>query len=165
MVEARKRSGSLITVRHALAQGREVFVVPGSIDGPFAEGSNQLLRDGARALLHSGDVVDDLLGEPETRREPSRNRAKQRSSPAQADQQRSLVDQTRVPTGLEAELLRLLEAGPETREALLLGTAFAPRDIAAALLDLELAGRVVEERDGRFHRVWSQSPADRGKLS
>ena len=165
VVEARKRSGSLITVRHALAQGREVFVVPGSIDGPFAAGSNQLLRDGARALLHSGDVVEDLLGEPETRTDPSRNRANRRSHPAQADQQMSLVDQMPAPTGLEAELLTLLEAGPETRDALLLGTASAPRDIAAALLDLELAGRVVEERDGRFHRVWSQLLADGEKPS
>jgi len=77
----------------------------------------------------------------------------------------SLVDQSPPPTGLEAELLTLLEAGPETRDALLLGTAFAPRDIAAALLDLELAGRVVEERDGRFHRVWSQLLADGEKPS
>ena len=54
VVEARARSGSLITVRHALAQGREVFVVPGAVDGPFAAGTNQLLREGARAIRSAG---------------------------------------------------------------------------------------------------------------
>ena len=60
VVEARRRSGSLITVRHALNQGREVFVVPGSIDGPFAEGTNQLLRDGARPIRSGSDGPGSL---------------------------------------------------------------------------------------------------------
>ncbi len=60
VVEARRRSGSLITVRHALAQGREVFVVPGAVEGPFAAGTNQLLREGARAIQSARDLLDDL---------------------------------------------------------------------------------------------------------
>ena len=60
VVEARRRSGSLITVGHALAQGREVFVVPGAVDGPFAAGTNQLLREGARAIQSARDLLDDL---------------------------------------------------------------------------------------------------------
>ena len=60
VVEAARRSGSLITARFALEQGREVFAVPGSPLDPRAEGANDLLRQGAGLCTRSEDVTDAL---------------------------------------------------------------------------------------------------------
>lgn len=58
VVEARKQSGSLITVNLALEQGKEVFAVPGRVIDPLSEGCNSLIRDGAQMLQTPGDVLD-----------------------------------------------------------------------------------------------------------
>ena len=60
IVEAAKRSGSLITARCALEQGREVFAVPGSPLDPRAEGSNDLIKQGATLVTEAADVVTVL---------------------------------------------------------------------------------------------------------
>ena len=57
VIEAPKGSGAIITATHALEQGRDVFVVPGNIDSPASYGSNQLLREGAIAVLSGRDIV------------------------------------------------------------------------------------------------------------
>src|SRR5438128_3066641 len=65
VVEAARRSGSLITVRFALEQGREVFAVPGSPIDPRAEGTNGLLKQGATLVTEAPDVlavVEPILG-------------------------------------------------------------------------------------------------------
>ncbi len=60
VVEAPRRSGALITATFAADQGREVFVVPGSIFSQSSEGTNTLLRDGARIVRDGADVLEDL---------------------------------------------------------------------------------------------------------
>jgi DNA processing protein len=57
VVEAGIKSGALITAGHALAQGRDVYAVPGSIFSPACEGSNRLLADGAHPLLKTEDIL------------------------------------------------------------------------------------------------------------
>jgi len=57
VVEAKQGSGSLITVEHALEQGRDIFVVPGEISDPLYAGSNHLIRDGAMAITTPYDVL------------------------------------------------------------------------------------------------------------
>jgi DNA processing protein len=60
VVEARERSGALITADFALEEGREVFAVPGEITSPLSEGTNTLLKLGAAPLTCAGDVLDTL---------------------------------------------------------------------------------------------------------
>lgn len=59
VVEAPKKSGSLITAQQALEQGRDVFVVPGNIDSGVCEGSNQLLREGGMVATSGWDIVGE----------------------------------------------------------------------------------------------------------
>lgn len=60
VIEAALRSGALITATFAADQGREVFVIPGSVFAQSSEGTNALLRDGARLVRNGRDVLDDL---------------------------------------------------------------------------------------------------------
>lgn len=62
VVEAGPRSGALISAEFALQQGRELFAVPGSIRQPLAQGTNQLIRDGAHLVERTEDVLDVLFG-------------------------------------------------------------------------------------------------------
>ena len=60
VVEAADRSGALITARHAMEQGREVFAVPGPVDSPGSSGPHRLLRDGAKLVTCIDDVLEEL---------------------------------------------------------------------------------------------------------
>ncbi len=61
VVEARKKSGSLITVNHALDQGKNVYVIPGEIDNPHWAGSNSLLKEGAKFVTEPKDILEDFV--------------------------------------------------------------------------------------------------------
>jgi DNA processing protein len=153
VVEARRRSGSLITVRHALAQGREVFVVPGSVDGPFAAGSNRLLRDGARAVSDAAELFADLEAD-----DPMLAARLTSSSsldiPGVGDPSE---DGSGLVDGVTRQVLEALSGGPLDRDALTEAVQADAGRLVAALLDLTLAGRIVEERDGRFHLAFGAS--------
>jgi len=140
VVEARRRSGSLITVRHALGQGREVFVVPGSIDGPFAEGTNQLLRDGARPICCARDVIEDLGFRASFDHGDGGSEASSASGP--------------IASTVESRILLALEDGPVTRDELLGQVGCGGAELASGLIELELSGRILMERDGRIHAKW-----------
>jgi len=122
VIEAPVRSGALITASFAADQGRDVFVVPGSVFAPSSEGTNALLRDGARLVRDGADILEDLsLG---VRRETA---ALQRELPLDAAELRLLA-----AVGGEARHI------DELAEAAGLGAA----ETGALLLTLELKGLV-----------------------
>lgn len=63
IIEAPIRSGTLVTARHALDQGREVFIIPGSVYSANFKGSHMLLRNGARIVTSAEDILEDLSSE------------------------------------------------------------------------------------------------------
>lgn len=134
VVEARLRSGSLWTARHALEQGRDVISVPGPIDTELCRGSNGLLRDGATLVLDAADLLYAALG---IERRPE-------GSPKQ-DAGTATRHAALSP---EAQgLIRLLADGPVDLDELGRSADLAASRLAGLLLELELARLV--ERCGR----------------
>jgi DNA processing protein len=61
VVEAQRKSGTLITVSHAAEQGREIFAVPGNINSLYSKGTNLLIKDGAKITTCIEDIVEEIL--------------------------------------------------------------------------------------------------------
>jgi DNA processing protein len=121
VVEARERSGALITADFALEEGREVLAVPGEITSALSAGTNALLRLGATPVTSAGDVLEALGIEAPTSAAP-------------------------VPHGPTAQgLLERLRDGPLTADELVRALAIDAGRASAALIELELAGSVVLE--------------------
>jgi DNA processing protein len=145
VVEARRRSGSLITARHAADQGVDVFAVPGPITAPTSEGPNRLLQDGAAPLLDPTDILEPLtrsLSLPLVELSPGGNQAASRAAHG-----------TPPESTLTRSILALLRDTPMTRDQLARRLELPPSALALDLVRLELEGRVVEDRDGRLRAI------------
>lgn len=148
IVEAAKRSGTLITARLANEQGREVFAVPGHPLDPRAEGTNSLIKSGATMITRARDIIDAL--EPMLRRERS---APPRMQLAEPTAKRPIPPEpaiAQVPgPGLEeassnarATIEQALGASPVHTDDLLRSTGLSAQQVRIALLELSLAGRL-----------------------
>lgn len=125
VVEGRRRSGSLVTARHALEQGREVLAVPGPVDVATSEGPNSLLRDGAAVALDASDVLGALGLDPVV------------AGPGQE----------------HADPLRhAIEEGPATLDELARRAGIEVAEVARRVVELELDARVSVGPDGRIYR-------------
>ena len=132
VVEAARRSGSLITARRALDQGREVFAVPGSPLDPRAEGTNALLKEGATMVTEVDDVISALNAPagrtmPRHMEEPDREREPPIAEAADAERAAIVGLLGPSPVGID-DLVRLSGAPPAV--------------VRTVLLELDLAGRL-----------------------
>ena len=129
VVEASVASGSLITARLAAEQGREVYAMPGSIHHPGARGCHQLIRDGATLVETVEHILEGLRG------------------------WRSMsLSTTDLFTPSCHPLVQLLQAAPQTSEALVNASGWDLPRLLAAMTELELAGHVVLEGGRWFAR-------------
>jgi DNA processing protein len=135
VVEAAARSGALVTARLALDEGREVMAVPGSILSDLSVGPNALLRLGARPVVTPRDVLETLGLE---------------------------ADGVARPAGVEQDdVLAAVTPGDAVDvDALVERTGRPAHELTARLLELEIAGHVVRQVDGRYRRTVATPAAE-----
>lgn len=162
VVEAARRSGSLITARFALEQGREVFAVPGSPLDPRAEGTNDLIREGATlcaGLEHVTSVLEPLIASG-PRLDTGAEEPQYLLGTEELWDELDLPDVPRAPlgsvlpsAGIDDErtdsasgLIELLGPSPTAIDDLVRQSGLSIRAVQMTLLELEIAGRL--ERHG-----------------
>jgi DNA processing protein len=142
VVEAARRSGSLITARLACDQGREVFAIPGSIHSPLSRGCHELIRQGAKLTETAHDILSELnfseffalaAGAPMV--------------PAAAREPASGMDKE------HKILLDALGFDPADLDVLVVRTGFKAEAVSSMMLILELEGHVQAAPGGRYSRV------------
>jgi len=140
VTEAALQSGSLITARYAIEQGREVFAVPGSIHNPLARGCHELIRTGAKLVESATDILEEVapvLGAL----------VKAPDAPARSGMKDTV--------SLDEDHLRLLENldhDPVATDDLVRRTGLPAQNVASMLLLLELEGYVLSCPGGRYCR-------------
>ncbi len=149
VIEAAPRSGSLITARHAMEQGRAVLAIPGSIKSPLSRGCHALIRDGAKLVETLDDILEELI--PMHRSAPP---------PAVAAERAGGPPSHHIDLGFESEELdedyrRLIDClghDPASIDVLVARSGLTAPVVSSMLLILELRGYVRAEAGGNYVR-------------
>lgn len=126
IVQASAESGSLITAGYALEQGREVFAVPGNVGAEGSRGTNRLIKEGAKLVESTDDILEEIL--PQWKRE------------------KETTPETPLPDliGEEKILYDLLGETPIQIDAIIRETHLDPGKVSSLLLNLELKGLICQ---------------------
>lgn len=135
VAEASMRSGSLITARLAMEQGRDVFAIPGSIHSPQSKGCHALIKQGAKLAESAQDILEELAGLFTPR------------------QDKPVAHQDDLPHGDEPDLLDTIGFDPVNMDTLCLRSGLTVGQLSAMLLALELDGRIAALPGGLFQRI------------
>ncbi|WP_345892829.1 DNA-processing protein DprA [Roseomonas gilardii] len=141
VVEAAMNSGTLLTARHAIEAGREVFAVPGSPLDPRCRGSNDLLRQGATLCEHAGDVLAHLpeAPRPVLLRAPTVVR---QTATGPAPKAVDSVSEPSADTSEPGYLLDLIGYSPVAVDEILRRCHLSHSDLQGLIADLEISGRI-----------------------
>ena len=145
IVEAGEKSGSLITARLALEQGREVFAVPGSIDSAGSRGTNKLIKQGAKLIENTDDILEEIA--PQIEQPLPHNRAV--DTPNAPTAPRKNADQL---DGLEKEIFDAVSPGRIHIDDLIAVTGLSSAELLSSLTTMELKG-LIDQHPGKFFSV------------
>ncbi len=149
VVEAAPRSGSLITARLAAEAGREVMAVPGSPLDSRSRGCNELIRDGA-VLVQSADDISELLERFDGPRGRSGRLVLREAPWSAADGEDAGLDfAPESDDGAAPDIARLLGTAPVATDELIRQSGASAGAVHMALIELELAGRLIRHAGGR----------------
>jgi len=127
VVEASLKSGSLITARLAVEQGKDVFAIPGSIHSPHAKGCHALIKQGAKLVESANDILEELG--------------------------HCIADISCPPSTFEHPLFAYLGFDPVESEELLQRSGLTMGELSAILLQLELDGHIASLPGGLYQRI------------
>lgn len=157
VVEARKRSGTYITVTQALEQGREVFAVPGRITDALSDGCNNLIAAGAEIAVNSQTLMQDLKNKgfkyingsfdiKDKRREIVDTKEKYILSEKGKNDLNENIEKTHRADSLEEIIYKMLSQNEMSLDAIYmsLGDKFSIEDLSVSLVELEMDGRIVK---------------------
>ncbi len=160
VVEAAKRSGSLITARLAGENGREVFAIPGSIHSPLSRGCHALIRQGAKLVETADDILEELARSGAVPPSPDMSveqgaRARRPAVPRTQNRQSgaaptSIPQDTPVTDPAQEALLEKMGYDPVSLDLLLLRLGTTVGELAGTLTELEMLGKIVRLPDGRY---------------
>ncbi len=126
VVQAGPDSGSLITANYALEQGREVFAIPGNVGADGSRGTNRLIKQGAKLVESSDDILEEIL--PQWQREQERIEEVRPKGPELSEE--------------EGILYGVLSESPLHIDEIIRETRFEPGTVSSLLLNLELKGLI-----------------------
>ena len=153
VVEAAERSGSLITARFALEQGREVFAVPGIAQSMRSKGAHRLIRQGAKLVECAEDVLEEirpLIRPAQSSRSPSAKAlagVEKPHSPEETISSSPFIEESYSPE--ERILLRIMDKVPKHIDEIAQEANMPVQHSAAILLELELRG-LVSQLPGKY---------------
>lgn len=150
VIEAAAKSGSLITARCALDQGREVMAVPGHPFDARSSGCNMLIRDGARLIRNAADVIEGLAPVPRPEKPQGAATVTRPPAPVAPPPDRRSLRET---AALHGQILARLGPSPLAEDQLIRDLDSPAHQVAPALLALELEGRILRQPGGLLARA------------
>jgi DNA processing protein len=141
VVEAGEKSGSLITARLALEQGREVFAVPGSIDSAGSRGTNKLIKQGAKLIENTDDILEEIL--------PQLEKVKFNESLPKSNFTPKPTITVKNLSIMDKNIIEAIAGNQVHVDDLITATGFSPADVLRSLMALELNG-IVKQSPGKF---------------
>lgn len=147
VVEAGEKSGSLITAKLAMEQGRDVFAIPGAIDSAFSRGTNSLIKQGAKLIENIDDILEDIIPQLEisSTRPGSRNLEDAPVCAAQRETERNLDSFSPA----EQAILERLSQNKTHADDIIAGSGLTPAGVLSVLMTLELKG-IIEQHPGKL---------------
>lgn len=142
VVEAGEKSGSLITAKLAMEQGREVFAIPGAIDSASSRGTNSLIKQGAKLVENIDDILEDILPQLEqSPAQPTRHKQEILFAGSISTNAEQKVDSL-SPT--EQTILKQLLQEKMHADDIIAGTGLPVADVLSALITLELKEIIIQ---------------------
>jgi DNA processing protein len=131
VIEAKEKSGSLITAEHALEQGKEVFALPGNINSIFSKGTNKLIKEGAKLVMDIDDIIEEIY--------LLKNR--------QYKSKEKEIDFSNL-SDLEIKIVEAIKEGPTHCDLIAIKTGLDISTVNSVITILEIKG-IVKEISGR----------------
>ena len=150
VMEARKRSGSLITVDQALEQGREVFALPGRVGDSLSEGCLHLIRNGANILMESGDVISYLYGTENESGRMRNEKIENKTKSGGYGREKAKIVLPDALTKEKNEVYSCLDCVGKTIEEIMAMTDLPLEEVRNQLLELILEGQILETVKGYY---------------